>query len=156
MPAFAPAKIRALSVGLPLNLHKGSNCSGFSINASLHKTAISKVLFLSELFISLTSIFPSVKVRVLSVQIIEVLPNVSAEANFLTNPFFFKILCMPRARITVIATGNPSGTAATATAIAIIKISLNSTPVIMPSKRIIRQTIVIIRLIILEKRLIFF
>ena len=88
---------------------------------------------------SVTFIFPSVKVAVLSVAIIEVLPSVSAEASFLTNPFFFKILCIPKAKITVMATGKPSGMAATATATAIVNISKNVFPVIMPSTKMIRQ-----------------
>ncbi len=136
IPISAPANNKALSVGRPLTIHSSPFSSGFSIKASLHKDPIFKANSLSEAITSETLIFPSVKVPVLSVAIIEVLPRVSVEDNFLTNPCFFKILCIPIAKITVIATGNPSGIAATETATAVENISIISSPLIIPSKKI--------------------
>ena len=159
IPACVPAKSNALSVGLPRMIHFPITSSGFSINASLHKVTIlrAKRRFVSvSVIMSVTLIFPKVKVAVLSVAIIEVLPRVSAEASFLTNPFFFKILCIPKAKITVIATGRPSGMAATATATAIVNISTNVFPVIIPSIKIMAQTPITIPPIILAKRANFF
>ena len=134
-------------------------CSGFSINASLHRVAIFKAKSCSVfplVIISATCILPSVNVPVLSVAIIEVLPRVSAEANFLTNPFFFKILCIPKAKITVIAIGKPSGIAATETAIATVNISKKLLPVRTPSMKIIIEIATITAPTILAKRYNFF
>ena len=93
---------------------------------------------------------------VLSVQITEVEPKTSAAINLLTNPFFFKILSMPKAKITVIATGKPSGIAATATATAVTNISKMSRPLIAPPTKIAIEIIPTIKAIILLKRAIFF
>ena len=70
-----------------------------------------------------TSIFPSVKVPVLSTHITETPPNVSAAANFLTNPFLFNIFCIPIVRTTVNDTNKPSGMLETAKATDVINIS---------------------------------
>ena len=155
IPTSIPASSKALSVGLPLKIHSSFGSVGFSIKAAEVRVAAFKVKNLSPIT-SPAFIFPSVKVAVLSLQITEVLPNVSAEANFLTNPFFFNILCIPRAKITVIATGNPSGIAATATATAVVNISINFPPVIIPSIKIPIQIILIIIPTILEKAANFF
>ncbi len=155
IPDSIPASKRALSVGLPRMTHFSFGSSGFSIKASEVKTAAFGAKILSPV-IPLTFIFPSVKVAVLSVAITDVLPRVSTEANLLTNPLFFKILCIPRAKITVIATGNPSGTAATATATAVVNISKNSPPVNIPSIKIPKQITPIIIPTIFEKLANFF
>ena len=123
---------------------------GFSIKASEVKVAAFRAKNLSPITSS-TFILPSVKVAVLSVAIIEVDPRVSAATNFLTKPFFCKILCIPKAKITVIATGNPSGIAATATATEVVNISINFPPVIIPSIKMPKQIIPIIIPTILEK-----
>jgi len=53
-------------------------------------------------------------VPVLSEQITETEPRASTECNFLTIAFLFAILKTPRARVTVVTIGRPSGIAATA------------------------------------------
>ncbi len=156
-PCLAAAITRALSVGLPLIFHFLKPSLGFSTKASLAKAPICKARFWLSLLTSITSILPSVKVRVLSVAIIEVEPRVSAEANFLTKPLLLKILSIPKAKITVIAIGRPSGIAATATATVVVKISLNlstneiSLNLNIPSINIPRQITAIAKATIFEK-----
>ena len=53
-------------------------------------------------------------VPVLSEQITDTEPSASTECNFLTIAFLFAILKIPRARVTVVTIGRPSGIAATA------------------------------------------
>ncbi len=72
---------------------------------------------------SVSSIFPSVRVPVLSVNMTVVLPKVSAAKSFRTTPLRFASRSTPTAKITVMATGRPSGTAETAIATAIRNIS---------------------------------
>lgn len=55
-----------------------------------------------------------VNVPVLSVQIIETLPNVSTDGSFFTMALRLAIRSTPRASVTVTTIGNPSGIAATA------------------------------------------
>ena len=85
----------------------------------------------------LTCIFPSVRVPVLSVQIIVTLPNVSVAASFLTSPFCLKMRLNPKTKITVIAGSRPAGIAETARAKDAIKTSIKLFPVKYPSARII-------------------
>mmetsp|Transcript_110741 Transcript_110741/g.292439 ORF Transcript_110741/g.292439 Transcript_110741/m.292439 type:complete len:412 (-) Transcript_110741:673-1908(-) len=59
-------------------------------------------------------ILPSVRVPVLSVQMIEALPSVSTAASFLTSTCFFCISVEPNDREIVTQRGMPSGIAATA------------------------------------------
>lgn len=54
------------------------------------------------------------RLPVLSEQITETDPNASTECNFLTIAFLFAILSTPKAKVTVVTIGNPSGIAATA------------------------------------------
>ena len=53
-------------------------------------------------------------VPVLSEQTTDTEPSASTECNFLTIAFLFAILRIPRARVTVVTIGRPSGIAATA------------------------------------------
>jgi hypothetical protein len=53
-------------------------------------------------------------VPVLSEQTTDTEPSASTECNFLTIAFLFAILKIPRARVTVVTIGRPSGIAATA------------------------------------------
>ena len=53
-------------------------------------------------------------VPVLSEQTTDTDPSASTECNFLTIAFLFAILKIPRARVTVVTIGRPSGIAATA------------------------------------------
>ena len=69
----------------------------------------------SEIHAILANIFPSVNVPVLSEQIFVTCPNASKAANLRTIAFAFAILLTPRAIVTVITAGNPSGRIATAT-----------------------------------------
>lgn len=62
-----------------------------------------------------------VNVPVLSEQITVVHPRVSTEGNLLTIALLYAIFLVPRARQVVITAGSPSGIAATAKAIAILK-----------------------------------
>ena len=62
-----------------------------------------------------------VRVPVLSEQITVVQPRVSTLGSLRTIAFFFAIYLVPSARHVVITAGNPSGIAATASAIAILK-----------------------------------
>lgn len=62
-----------------------------------------------------------VRVPVLSEQMTVVHPRVSTEANLLTMQLFAAILRVPRARHVVMTAGSPSGMAATAKAIAILR-----------------------------------
>ena len=142
---FKAAPRMAFSVGEPINFQSSVGSSGFSITASLQRTVyvinsfkfsgktsslysfcLVKSNSSSSVKMRSTRMVPSVKVPVLSTQMIEVLPNVSADTNFLTNAFFCKILCMPIIKITVMATNNPSGIAETETATATKKISQKS------------------------------
>jgi len=164
-PNLIPASNNALSVGRPLIIHLSFGSSGFSMKASVVKAAaftIKNSLLLPAValakagIILSTFIFPSVKVAVLSLQITEVLPNVSAATNFRTKPFLFKIRCIPRAKTTVIATGNPSGIEATATATDIVNISTKSPLISIPSIKIKKQITPIIIPIVFEKFASFF
>ena len=166
-PFSIPASKRALSVGLPLKTHSSFGESIFSTKASEVRAAILRAKNSDSRFSSpfkilmgvitlSTFIFPSVKVPVLSVHITEVLPNVSADDNFLIRPPFFRTLCIPIAKITVIATGSPSGMAATATATAVINISSGFPPVITPSIKIPTDIMAIIIPIVIENFASFF
>ena len=62
-----------------------------------------------------------VRVPVLSEQITVVHPRVSTELSFLTIQLLRAIFLVPRAKHVVITAGRPSGIAATAKAIAILK-----------------------------------
>src|SRR3989344_4718260 len=73
-------------------------------------------------------IWPVVKVPVLSVKSTEAEPKVSAAGSFLTSAPALSILSIPRAKITVTATGRPSGTVATPTATVRNKISVMGKP----------------------------
>jgi hypothetical protein len=53
-------------------------------------------------------------VPVLSEQTTDTEPSASTECNFLTIAFLFAILKIPRASVTVVTIGRPSGIAATA------------------------------------------
>lgn len=59
----------------------------------------------------LNSLFAS---PVLSEQMTDTDPNASTECNFLTIAFLLDILMTPRASVTVVTIGSPSGMAATA------------------------------------------
>ncbi len=56
------------------------------------------------------------------------LPRVSTASNLLMIPLDFAISSIPRARVKVNTAGNPSGTAATASATAVIKFSTRPIP----------------------------
>lgn len=62
-----------------------------------------------------------VNVPVLSEQITVVHPRVSTEGSLLTIALFYAIFLVPKAKHVVITAGSPSGIAATANAIAILK-----------------------------------
>jgi hypothetical protein len=62
-----------------------------------------------------------VRVPVLSEQMTVVQPSVSTDGSLLTMALFLAIFLVPRARQVVITAGSPSGMAATASAIAILK-----------------------------------
>ena len=80
-----------------------------------------------------TCISPSVIVPVLSEQITDTLPSVSAAIMFRVNDPRFNIRCIPIANITVTETSNPSGIAATARAADISNISNTDLPTIIPA-----------------------
>ncbi len=84
----------------------------------------------------LTFICPSVKVPVLSVQMLVTDPSVSTAASFFTRPWRFRIFFIPSTCIIVTAISNPSGTAATAKMIEILSISKNSCPLMRPTKKV--------------------
>mgnify|MGYP003970768801 CR=1 FL=1 len=65
---------------------------------------------------------------VLSERITVVAPRVSTDESCFVIAFFFAKRCTPRASAIVIVAGSPSGTAATATDIVNIKLSMNSFP----------------------------
>ena len=66
-----------------------------------------------------------VNVPVLSLHTIDVLPNVSTAGNLLTIALCFTIFCVDNANTIVTTVANPSGIAATANAIAVLKDSNN-------------------------------
>ena len=86
--------------------------------------------------ISDTSMIPLVIVPVLSVQIVVTDPKVSEAISFRINPFLFKILCIPTAEITVRAIIRSSGIAETATATAVLNISIKPLPAKTPAATI--------------------
>src|SRR3989339_2065002 len=65
-----------------------------------------------------------VSVPVLSLQMTVVQPSVSTEGSFLINAFFLTIFCMPIESEMVTIAGRPSGMAATARAIAVMRSSV--------------------------------
>ena len=69
-----------------------------------------------------------VRVPVLSVAIVVTTPIVSIAAIVRTSALRRAIRCIPIAKITEIATGNPSGTALTASAITNCSAAVNSMP----------------------------
>ncbi len=82
---------------------------------------------------------------VLSIQITDTPPNVSAAASFLTKPFLFNIFCIPIVRTIVRDTNKPSGILETAKATEVMKISVISIPRKTPTiktKRIIDPIII--------------
>lgn len=83
---------------------------------------IFKSLIVDPIYPSLTAhIWFLVNVPVLSEQITVVQPKVSTDGNLLTIAFYAAIFLVPNAKQVVITAGRPSGIAATAKAIAILK-----------------------------------
>ena len=76
-----------------------------------------------------------VSVPVLSEQMHEVDPKVSMDSRFLTRTFFFAILFAVKANYIVTAATTPSGTFATSTPIAIIKLDRASYPQTNPKMK---------------------
>ena len=149
IPLSAAPRIKALSVDDPSIFHFLKSSRGFSINDCAAIIPTFKANFSSLAKISPNSIFPFVKVLVLSMQITDALPNVSTEAKRRTNPFFFKILSIPTAKITVITIGKASGIPPTATAIDVSNISIQFCPLIIPTRKIKKQITPITMLIVL-------
>ena len=92
----------------------------------LHKPEISIDLSLSKRNPSLTLIWFSVNVPVLSVHMNVHEPKVSTEDNLLTIALDLAIFCIPMAKVNVKTAGNPSGIAATARETAVMNPSIMS------------------------------
>ena len=118
-----PASSSASAVGSGLNLTSSVSVTGFpAFNASAKSSvcpATSRIL---------TVIRFSVRVPVLSEQITVTDPRVSTAGSLRINALRRSIRCAPSARVMVTTAGNPSGTAATAIAIAVKNSSFRSSP----------------------------
>ncbi len=111
--------------------HSAAYCKSFLITAELLSPISSKTEAPSAKAFTRVIWF-WVKVPVLSEQITEALPRVSTAGNLLIIAFFFTIRCTPMARTIVTIAGRPSGIAETASATAIMKISMTFMPSIKP------------------------
>ncbi len=106
---------------------------------SLHNIAALIPIFLLVKSSFTTCSFPSVSVPVLSAQITETEPRVSAAKSLRTKAFRFNIRCMPKAKITVKVITRPSGIEATATATLVVNIVTKSFPSKAPKEKMRKE-----------------
>ena len=130
MPRSAAARMREISRIFPLMRHSATGSPRFSTSTLELSIASSSSTFFSRPSGRrlASSILAIVSVPVLSVRIKVVLPSASAATSLRMTPLRCAIRCTPIARITVSATGRPSGTAATATATEVMNMSANECP----------------------------